>query len=103
MIKLLDMNDFDAYIHRLRTENGVKEDVCTVKESGEAFFEEEENDDSLTWLVRHLFEGLDAWRICGDFDKVASSAYIRSVLAFIGSPVEHGKLISENEETEGDW
>lgn len=106
MLNILSMDDFEVYIHALANGECTEEDVCTAPETKEACFSETEDDDSLTWIVRQLFESLDVWLRDGNLQAWDGTAYIRSVLKFIGHPVSHGRLISNREDddvVDGDW
>ena len=61
MQKIQDMNDFELYIHALAQGECAEEDVCVLSEPAGAYFSNEQQDDSLAWLIRQLFDGLDTW------------------------------------------
>lgn len=105
-MKILDMNDFEVYIHKLALGECADEEVCTVPEATIACFEEEWDGNTISNLIRQLFEGLDVWRRVGNLETWNGTTYVRSVIAFIGHPAEHGILVSSldgGDDVEEDW
>lgn len=109
MKRVLTMNDFEVYLHDL-ARGECSDDVCTVPDSASDFFSEDAIDEFLTDLMRQLFSGLDAWESEGNLNTWHGTIYARSILAFIGRPVAHGRLIGtlddmygSSEMEEDDW
>ena len=105
-MKILDMNDFEVYIHKLALDECDEEEVYTVPGETIIYFEDEWDGDCITDLLRQLFGGLDMWRRDGNLNRWCGTSYIKSILEFIGHPALHGKLVSnlDDDIAEGeDW
>lgn len=107
MIRVINMDDFEEYIHDLRYNTiDAGEDVNI--DTGNVFMDVETLDNLrvLSDILHEMFEGLDVWRTTGGLDTFKGTDYVRSVLYFIGGPVEHGNIcgvVPEEEDTEEGW
>lgn len=101
MIRIQTMDDFEEYIHALAKQRCTDEDVLAEKETYVSLFQVESSEEALAPLLQQLFAGLDAWRD-GEIETWVGTSYTRSVLAFIGYPAEHGRLLTSIEDIDGD-